>query len=1138
MLQSSVSGLQRLFSSALSSVSPHKLESCIEDAHTYDLLFPGGVRHGDPTQYTGVTSSADERGGLDICPRDVRIVIAQDATGPWPAPKTVLYDSHPPTIPTPQAWSGLPTEAASRRQRAGSLGGLTGGGLRSKDSQKPRTAPHSRQSSFSQVSQPGVTSLTSPLSSVNELGGLFGNGEEKTFSARPATRDGETEALLDCMFGKFNGVPSTSGTKLHIRPPKSTPNSDENRPGSRARDPSSPVAFPKRRTPLTRSTTASELQNESDNGARPTPRPDSGAIWITRLFCVDLMDSAIATAISKESSLLEQIRIRDTDRPKPGSLSPTSTKKAKANQIKTPMYAIAMVLHMPHHRQRPQTPSSNRSCGYSAGSTPPWPLNGSSGSNAYGLEPNDDLEYVMAHRSVIDRALSELEIVALSTIRDALCKVVLNPGHSEGDSIKRSGSGSIVSTRKPKRPSQQTLELPAGVLQRSTVTRDMADRTGNRIALALKMRKVVTGQGRWDAWRHELRWVDKRANGRESNFFFFNLLTAYLASHTRWLQVLAPDQYRRRYAKMARDDPNEDNSIRHRTVIVSSDKMGSRRLIFLLSMFLPGSHSNLSSDPPVQYKWPSLGRSESPRSSGQIGRQHILGKTSERTRNDPAYGNTILHSNSKSSSDAETRLSAKYPTEGQSTIQISQGGSDVRSVGSVALLINSDGSATRKSSTTTTATIKAESAVPVAHFASHLNDALMDGPEGSRPSSSDSLAPRTLQRALYRSDSNEYSTASTDSPPRSAWGSLSKIWGGRRGSSTELASSEEGLGISGISRSVGRQRMVPTLDQSVGEVQKAKVQCYKISTNHGTAEHPPSQASLGISPQKYMHDMLAPFPLKLSVDEKDGLVDVDLPQASLSSVSSPIAVRTAASSFTDRISLNGRTQRPVSPYPDPGTAGYVSGWLRSYHPDLSLQGVRPYDGLKDQIIRSMRSTPSPTSGDDSSTDEWSEICSTLIADCSNYTITRLSLRRKNATSLHHRIRAVLENPVRDVSSEEQIIEEPLMDMDPTLTDAVEKVISHSGESSRVASRAPSPTRRRNHNLTVESPGLELPHGECAKTVLGALEQVARTVYVEMTAQDQSSHAPGKAGRNPDLPEEGILRQGIYKWFREVDGYAT
>ncbi len=1135
MLQSSVSGLQRLFSTASSSVSPHKLESCIEDAHTYDLLFPGGVRHGDPTQYTGVTSSADERGGLDICPRDIRIVIAQDATGPWPAPKTVLYDSQPPIIPTPQAWSGLPTEAASRQQRAGSLGGLTEGGLRSKDSQKPRTAPHSRQSSFSQVSQPGIISLTSPLTSVNELGGLFGNGEEKTLSARPATRDGDTEALLDCMFGKFNGVPSTSGTKLHIRPPKSTPTSHGYRPGSGARDLVSPVAFPKRRTPLTRSTTASELQNEPNNGARPTLRPDSCAIWITRLFSVDLMDSAIATANSTESSLLDQIRFRDADMPQPGSLSPKSTKKAKAKQIKTPMYAIAMVLHMPHHRQRPQTPSSNRSCGYSAGSIPPWPLNRSSGSNAYGLEPNDDLEYVMAHWSVIDRALSELEIVALSTIRDALCKVVLNSGHSEGDSIKRSGSGSIVSTRKSKRPSQQTLELPAGALQGSTVTCDMADRTGNRIALALKMRKVVTGQGRWDAWRHELRWVDKRANGRESNFFFFNLLTAYLASHTRWLQVLAPDHYRRRYAKMARDDPNEDNSIRHRTVIVSSNKMGSRRLIFLLSMFLPGSHSNLSSDRPVQSKWPSLGCSESPRSSGQIGRQHTLGMTSERTRNNPAYGNTILHGNSMSSSDAETRLSAKYPTGGQSTIQISQGGSDVRSIGSVALLINSDGSATRKSSTTTTATIKAESAVPVAHFASHLNDTLMDGPESSRPSSSDSLAPRALQRALYRSDSNEYSTTSTDSPPRSTWGSLSNFWGGRRGSSTESASSEEGLGISGISRSVGRQRMVPTLDQSVGE---AKVQCYKISTNHGTAKHPPSQASLGISPKKYTHDMLAPFPLKLSVDKKDGLVDVDLPQASLSSASSPIAVRTTASSFTDRISLNGRTQGPVSPCPDPGTAGYVSGWLQSYHPDLSLQAVRPYDGLKEQIIRSMRTTPWPTSGDDSSTDECSEICSTLIADYSNNTITRLSLRRKNAMSLHHRVRALLENPDRDVSHKEQIIEEPLMDMDPTLTDAVEKVISYSGESSRVASRAPSPTRRRYHNQTVESPGLEIPHSECAETVLGALEQVARNVYVEMTAQDQSSHAGGKVSKHYDLTEESMLRQGIYKWYREVDGHAT
>jgi len=1154
MLHSSVSGLQRLFSSASASVSPHKLESCIEEAHTYDLLFSEGVRHGDSAHTSAAASSADDRGGLDISPRDVRILIAQDATAHSLQKKSILYDSHPPSLPVLQSRSGSSPEAALRRQRAGSFGGLTGGGSRSYDTQKPRTAPHSRQSSFSQTAQPSIASPISPLSPVSELGGLFGNSEGQTSSARPETRDGETDALLDCMFGSYSGLASTPGTKVHIRPPKSTPNIHATRPDAAARDPISPVAFPKRRTPLTRSITANELQYESIDGAQHTPRPDSCAIWITRLFSVDLKDSAFATHSSDESSSLEQIRSRDPNSPEPGSTSGKPAKKKKAKQLKTPMYAIAMVLHMPSHRQRPPTPFSHRSCGYSAGSSQSWPLDGSSSSNMPGLESNGDVEYVIAHRSVIDRALSELEILALSKIRDALGKVeVPNTGFLRKESINDSDSGSSIKIRKPKQPTQWTLQLSAGALQGCASVHSMTDRIGKRIALALKIRKVITGQGRWDVWRNEVRWVDKWANRREHNFFFFNLLSTFLASHADWLQILAPSQYRRRYAKKAKDSLKENNSIQHRTVIVSSDKMGSRRLIFLLSAFLPGSHFNLVPDGPILSVWPNVRFSESPRSSGQIARQQTLGKTMSRmTKGDPACENTNLHGRIISFSDSEPRSSAKSPSEGHSTAPSSRRASDARSVGSVALLISSDGSVTRKSSTTTTATVKAESAVPVAYFASHLNDPLSNGAEGPRPSSSESLAPQALQRTLSRTDSNEHSTASTDSLPGSVWGSMSKLWSGRRGSSTEasdpLASSEEGHGISGIPRIIGPQRRPPTLDQMVGEVEKAKVQRYtKVITDQRTAEPPLIQspqdvnsASLGTSPLKHMHEMPEPFLLKLSIDEHDGIVDVDLPQASSSTASSPIAVHTAASSLTDRSSLYGRNPNPVPPYPNSDTPGYVAGWLRNYHPDFIMQAVRPYDDLKDQIIRSMLTTPSPTSDDDGSVDEWSDICSTLIVDCSNYTVNRLCLRRKNASSLHRRANALLESAKRTVSHEEQITEELVMDMDPTLTDAIERLISHSGESSRVVSRSPSPTRRRHHNLTEGNPGLEIPHSECAKTILGALQQVARSVSAEIATHDQVGKAVKGRGKRyeDDPPTESTLRESARKWLRKVDSQAT
>ena len=112
-LQSSVSGLQRLFSTASTSLSPNtpraqrQLESVTEEAHTYDLLCPEGeilnqgqhhtypLKHSDPASTTAATNRSDDSGGLNIqSPRDVRIIIAQNANTVSSQPR-IMYDSHP-----------------------------------------------------------------------------------------------------------------------------------------------------------------------------------------------------------------------------------------------------------------------------------------------------------------------------------------------------------------------------------------------------------------------------------------------------------------------------------------------------------------------------------------------------------------------------------------------------------------------------------------------------------------------------------------------------------------------------------------------------------------------------------------------------------------------------------------------------------------------------------------------------------------------------------------------------------------------------------------------------------------------------------------------------------------------------------
>lgn len=1202
MFQSSVSGLQRLFSAASSSLSPHTqrgqrhLESVTEEAHTYDLLYPESdallqgqhhaypLRHGDPAFIAAAASSTDDRGGLDIqSPRDVRIVIAQDATSRSPQPR-VLYDSHPP-ISLSQARNGSSSDSAQNgRQRAESFtGGLTGGGMRRNvGGRKPITAPHTRQPSLSHAANSILTSPGLPLSPVNELGGLFGNSKGRNSAARPATSDGETtqgkvaregreetEALLECMFGAATGFPSTSSTKLHVRPPKPGDFAKENRPVSAKQESASSTAFPKRRTPLTRSTTAADLQSLSIGTAQQASRQASSAIWITRLFSVDPKESIFKFRNSDGRSLREHHHPNEAHAPPTGNSNANPAKKEKAKQLKTPTYAIAILLQMPPHRQRPLTPSSPRLSGYTADSSRSWPFDSPSTFNMPGLESNYEIDYVIAQWTVIDRALSSLEVVARCKISDALGRLdVPHLSPPVKDSLVSSESGPKLMPKKRKQPTQWTLQLPAGSLQEDSLIHDVVVGTGRRIVLALKIRKVIAGQGRWGVWREEARWVDKWAGGREQNFFFFNLLTAFVGSHTQWLDSLAPKVFRRRQAKLSEKGRKDNNAIHHRTVIVCSDKMAARRLIFLLSAFLPGAHSLSLPSGRVQSdaNWSNSPGSQYPIPGGPVFRQPSLRRTLKRRPKATLANDMFMtHGRSISFSDSEIPINDNHPFENQSQGDQSRRPSDTKSVRGAALLITSDGSATRKSSTTTTATIKPEYSVPVAHFTSYPSDFPIERASGPRPSSSESLAPLALQRTLSRSESNELGNASADSQSRSGWGSLVSCWSGRRGSSTEesdpLASSEEGLGISGVPRNVHSQRSEPKLTQMVEEVTKSTIQCSRTNSTKDlngpvfagksplleSNDNKPHFGNKPLPRKIPENPVPEPFPLKLSIDENDGVIEVDLPPArsypsSFGSVtSSPAGAHTAASSWNDQSSLYSRTPNPVTQYSSSETSGDVTGWLRNYHQDFALQAVRPYNNLVEDVKRSMRTEPAPVPlSEDDDASEWTEVCSTIIADTTNFTVMRISLRRKNANSPHHRANALLENPDRDVSREEKITEEPLMDMDPTFIDAVEKVLSHSGESSGVASRnpsrAPSPTRHHRDRIPTNegTSGFEIPRNRCKSMLLGALEQVAKNVSDDMAANQRSGKDVHREMKRNDMLTESTLREGVRKWFYEVD----
>ena len=1196
-LQSSVSGLRQLFSTAPSPHTPRglrQLESVTEEAHTYDLLYPEGetlrqgqhyaypLRQGDPLSAAAVASSSDDRGGLDIqSPRDVRIIVAQNANALSSQPR-VLYDSHPPP-PIPQVRNTTSPEACKSGHRK--TGSFTGGGRSNDNSQNSPTDPHTRQSSFSQTAQSIFTSPTSPLSPVSEFGGLFSNAGRRNSTLRPATSDGEsaqskvaregreeTDALLLCMFGA-TGFPSTSSTKLHVGPPKALGAENDKKLNSAARDSSFPGAFPKRRTPLTRSTTAADLQSisttaETRDADPQPPRPISSSILITRLFSLDPKESTHSTQGSDEPAKLSHNRsCTESDQG-------AAQNKTKAKQLKTPTYAVAVLLQMPVHRQRPPTPSMQhfspqRSSlvGFTAINIQSWPRDDVQ-INGISFDSNRDIEYVIAHWTILNRALSSLEIVARCKISDVLVRQeapYLTYLFTEHSKAPDPGTGTKQNMLKP--PMQRTLQLPAGALQQCSVIQKFTDSVGKRIALALKTRRVIAGQPRWGIWREEARLVGVCVGGRDQNFFLFNLLTAFLGSHTEWLESLGPSRYRRRHAKQSNGVDGEVSAIQHRTVIVSQDKMTARRLIFLLSAFLPGIHRRFTADGqnPSDASWSNAEYSQSPPSGVLIQRRQSLRRTMNRKNGENRAGvSATTHGRSVNFNGSDVALGDDAAPEGLSIQHRNRRTSDARSIRSAALPISSNASMTRKSSTTTTATVIPEpvidpTVIPATHFSNHSTDSRIATTAEPRPESSGTFASLSLKRTLSRSESNEYGNTSSDSQSGSRWGSMiSGFWSGRRASSTEdsdlLASSEEGLGILGVPKELRGRQSMSKLAQMVEEVDLNGKTQRPIESNTATPPSPASarrlyftsQAVDKASPPKNIPERpeIGRSPLKLSIDQDDGVVDVDFapnfsyPSSFTSIMSSPLAIPTAASSLTDRQSLRGRASVHDCLPKGAESAVDVVGWLRRYHQDFALQAVRPYDTLKEDVKRSMRTEPTPavttatTSEAGDTASEWTEICTTLIADTTKFTVTRLCLRRKNPTSPHHQANALLESSTTGIPSEEEIIEEPIMDMDPTLIDAVERVLAQSGQSSRAVSRPPSPSRHTPSEYN--SPELEVPRSECRKMVLGALEQVAKSVSAELSSGSRVEKNLGGSHRGREnLPTDSTLREGVRKWLNEV-----
>ena len=1259
------------------------LESVTEDSHTRNLVFPDpnilspAPGQAYPLQTTPDSSSTailgaydGKKGDFDLeSARDVRIIIAQEEVGLQP--KSILFDSKPApsTYSTPSA---PPTPGHVRKLSRGSgiltwhdgiditptfqPAGLT--------SLKPRVAVQTAQ--VGGIDSRRTSLASEPPSPGAFTGSAFQRPRRRNISNASMpnidenvqgrlTRDSNDELrmCLDCMFGSAALSYKGPTTKLHILPLENRLSEGYSISGLDGSN-SFGRSEGRRRSQLAKSYT---VGGSSATGQEPGLSKSRASIregrrrsiLITRTFSVPL-----PTGDDSPDGVQEQLTpTPQNSLPKSGAGYPFPTSETsgvsprpgqrRSKQRRSPMYAISVIMQLP--TSAPTTASSLRPGHSSAGRRPSSSLRAADSLASSGesdppsgwtiLDPvfdfeqmtaslttsdaDDGVDYVVRHWDVISRTLTSMQFVIQDKI-EAMLRAA--DGTSSPVPARTSFQDSHL------RPGPRRIHpLPQNALAFDEDVKKLTDRARKRIVRGIEIPRVVTGQARWGVWRDEARYVGRWAGTKEQNFFFFNLLTAFLGTHTEWLTLLGPAWYRKRYHEQQKSTLNEDQTVSSRTVIVASDKMVARRLIFLLAAFLP---SSLASRDVGFLGRPSSSasfrtQSQSPPTNAMVFRQPSLRRTINR-RGKAARGNAHIKSLARENSpirhDAGEEGS-RFNSLRHSTNAPSRCSSETQSIRASNLTLPSvDGG--RKSSAATASTITPTSAQPVAHFTlpRAATASMIDATDS--PDSSDSLVSVNLMQTLQRNNSTQTSNNSTDSQTR--WGSLmSNLWSttsNRRGSTTstsELPSSaEDGLGISAMpnhghhyrqfSGSNKLQQMVREVSTADGELYAEDLEEHQPTDNDTALPSPVHQPDHGKSSattpaQAIPERSPVKSSMKLSVNERDGVIDVDVGLSSFGSpMQSPLLAGFASTSSLEASSYGQTSFYSCAPV-DTDQPVNVAGWLKHFHEDFALQAVRQYDDLETEIKSAMSSEPTPMTAavlpalENSSKDRWVDVCSTLIADAQSFSIKRLRLRRRvrlipvpspsvitpgtvsTSSRYHHNYSTSAQSllpggpaiPMTEHHLEEQFSEESVMDLDGTLVDAVERVLAHSSTrassvasvgSSRsnskrgkakskdvrhhdakragVESQAPStedsmitPTQptvsdgnTKHSNATATAAvneSLEVPRQECRRMVLGALEQVAKSVQAE-----------GKHRGAPSAAIDSTLREGVRKWLTEVE----
>ncbi|KAI0206380.1 hypothetical protein F4808DRAFT_117545 [Astrocystis sublimbata] len=1169
-------------------------ESVQEDLHTRSLLFPDtqelfhredqlfSLPVSNTLQSGSQTSAYDYDTDVDFDVRDVRVVIMQDTLGN--VNPSLLFDSHPgPALdrPTPSAASS--SQSISQDSR--------------------RNPVSTRKGSQGQIARPLVIQPASP----QPRQGAFdrrGSIQSRTYNfaeteSQRASREYREElaSFSSCIFANTDVMAyKGTSTKVHVIPSDNRPTSSII-PSSYAADGRGSLGRSSMRSSRLAQSFTLESAHPQTSAHAHGRTVDRKKILVTRLFPVNLP--------SDETETPHGVAEDGAGFPFPYSPDETKPKRKKPKPItkRTPMYAVALVIPLPANPSNSTnsattapkstfraSSSFNEPDAFpsSLGSTrrAGWSMMGS----GYGSEPfesffsndgEDRMEFITQHWDIIMRTLTHLQAVVAGVLYPMLqeadstapdpypANAPIQIGRAASTHNRRGSDSSQV--KLPKQYTKLVTLAPNALMQDKQINEEV-ENAQLRIVTGLCATRVVTGQGRWGLWREEARWVARWAGSKEQGFFFFNLLTGFLATHTDWLQALSPVWYRRRYYQQQKAKSEEDNSLPSRTVIIASDKMAARRLVFLLSAFLPANQqlpTTRAQRPATSASFGAFGHSP-PSYIVPINKEESLRRKINRRQGQRGPSHTRSFSiQSQATTRSMTGIPAQLAHLSIDNQQHERRSSDLFKPTHLPLS-GSDRNA-RKSSAVTANTVLPDEAV--AHFSTTQRNLS----RVVRPDNRGSAAADDLKRSLTRVDSvghssraSTHSSRNTHSRQSSRWGSvISGFWGTRRRDSTaSTTQTPDTLGLydSPLQSPTKEDGLPFAVDQPESRrTDEAGIQ----DSTQNDPDTPRKQVARQFSTQTRVPDPSGAFvsPVKTSINHDDGVIDVDVQfpdyltsfETAVSSPSSSGYLSTpglgsALDSFEQSSRLPVDGDGPLN----------VAGWLQNYHSDFTLQAIPPQKDILVQVRESLKAEPTPTVHASTISDEWPmeqwvDVSSAIIADTTTFSIKRLRYRRlvKPRTTADRSISGSL-HPYSSLGTpalspfeqaiDEKFEEETLVTLDEALIDAVERVIAQTNDSSRVtsatSSRSVSKRRGRSNSEASETgeattgvrlESQEVHRFECKTVVLTALGNIVQEVVDKRERESQCTDQD--AGYQTNREKESALRGAVRTWLDAVDNHG-